>query len=278
MASPLLETWCYATVLLENEDRETGTGFLVSRKIDEASGKVFLVTNKHVIHKNPVRRAAARQVILHLNSKAAGGTITGFSVAWPLSYRNGSKAYREHPDRDTDVLAVDVTDLIASRSNLNAKWADYTSFGLPEKLAELEITQGEEVIAIGYPLGLHHPTSNLPLLRQGIIATRIGECLQDEIKEEDGTHRKRTLQAFLIDGATIPGSSGSPVVLKPVVGRFTKGMNVRLGACPPILLGIIAETRYAPIHVAEDVILSFAGLGLAFDASTVRDTVELFFS
>jgi hypothetical protein len=51
-----------------------------------------------------------------------------------------------------------------------------------------------------------------------------------------------------------------------------------MGFSPPLLLGIIAETTYAPIPISErDYIPSFAGLGLAFDAETVKETIELFF-
>jgi hypothetical protein len=114
-------------------------------------------------------------------------------------------------------------------------------------------------------------------VRSGIIATRIGETFEDEYQEPDGTKRKRVIRGFLIDGATIPGSSGSPVVLKPTTGRFVKG-NIVMGFSPLLLLGIIAETRYAPIPISErDYIPSFAGLGLAFDAETVKETIELFF-
>jgi hypothetical protein len=131
-------------------------------------------------------------------------------------------------------------------------------------------------VVIGYPMSLRHRTNNFPLLREGIIATRIGETLEDDHIEPDGTKRRRILRGFLIDGATIPGSSGSPVVLKPVSGRLVKG-TIIMNLAPAILLGIIAETRYMPIETEEGYIPSFTGLGLAFDAETVRETIELFF-
>jgi hypothetical protein len=84
------------------------------------------------------------------------------------------------------------------------------------------------------------------------------------------------MAAFLFDGATIPGSSGSPVILKPVIGRLIK-RSIYLTVAPPVLLGIVAETYYAPIRQETGIIPGFAGLGLAFDAQTVKETVELFF-
>jgi hypothetical protein len=51
-----------------------------------------------------------------------------------------------------------------------------------------------------------------------------------------------------------------------------------MGAAPPVLLGVVAETMYAPVQLGAAVIPSFAGLGMAFEVETIRETVELFFS
>jgi hypothetical protein len=276
MASPIAETWVYTTMLIENEWGKKGTGFLVSRLISDEHGRIFLATNKHVLHKEAEMRQSANRVILYLNIKNVDGSITGQTAELPLNLNDGSKRWREHTDKDVDVLAFDVSPLIAQYPQIKGKWADYSDFGDRAKMEELDVTIGEEVLVIGYPLGLRHAKTNFPLVRGGIIATRIGENLEDEYKEKDETIRKRLLRGFLIDGAVIPGSSGSPVVLKPTTGRFVKD-KILLGLSPAILLGIVAETRYAPIRTPEGYIPSFAGLGLAFDAETVKETIELFF-
>lgn len=276
MASPIAESWLYATMMIENQWGGKGTGFLVNRAIDEQQSKVFLVTNKHVLHEDPATRQLAEKVVLHLNVKNQDDTISAQATELTLTLDDGSKRWREHPDDDVDVLALDVTQLIVQHPQVEKRWSSYSLFADAAKLQELDITIGEEIIVIGYPLGLRHRTTNFPLFRGGIIATRIGETLEDEIEESDGTLRKRVLRGFLIDGATIPGSSGSPVVLKPTPGRFVKG-NIVMGAPQPVLLGIMAETRYAPVRTPAGTIPSFAGLGLAFDAETVRETIELFF-
>lgn len=275
MASPIAKTWIYATIRIENEwvgtkEGRAGTGFLVYRAINEKSGRVFIVTNKHILHEDARKRLAASKILLHLNIKNEEGLIVGRSAEIPLNLDDGTKQWREHPDKDVDVLAIDVTSLLVQYQQIEKKWADYSLFADKAKLSEFDITIGEEIMIIGYPIGLHQGTSNFPLVRAGIIATRIGENFEDEYKEPDGTIRKRILRGFLIDGGIIPGSSGSPVVLKPSIGRFVKG-GIAIGSAPPMLLGIVAETRYVPMHQ------SFAGLGLAFDAETVRETIELFF-
>lgn len=82
---------------------------------------------------------------------------------------------------------------------------------------------GDQINVIGYPAGIRHRMTNFPIIRSGIISSMIGEELQDEVKSPDGKRRKRILRGFLVDGAIIPGSSGSPVVLPPVSVRNVHG-------------------------------------------------------
>ena len=276
MASPIAESWIYATMLIENEWGDRGTGFLVARELEDGGGRVFLATNKHVLHREAQMRQIATRVLLHLSIRDEDGSIAGKVAELPLNLEDGSNVWREHPDRDVDVLAFNVTPLLVQHPQIIRKWPRYSLFADHAKLDELEITIGEDILVIGYPLGLRHAKSNFPLVRSGIIATRIGENLEDEV-EERGIRRRRLLRGFLIDGAVVPGSSGSPVILKPSIGRF-KGGGINIGSSPPLLLGIVAETKYAPVRTPSGTIPSFAGLGLAFDAETVRETIELFFS
>lgn len=272
------EGWVYATVPITNPENGCGTGFLVSRINPDGSGKVYLVTNKHVIHINPAERNSVRYISCSFNTRKKDGSIGILDLRIPLICDDGVKTFREHPDFDTDVYAIDVTYFINEHPEINARWVDYNLFGLVEKRTELDITVGEDIITIGYPLGLRQGQTILPLLRQGLISTQIGKEIQDVVFNSDGSSRKRSLRAFLIDGATIPGSSGSPVVLKPISGRVIKD-SIQLGTAPPVLLGIIAETKYAPIRLdTKTTISGFAGLGLAFDVETIYETIELFYT
>lgn len=277
MASPLSEHWIYATVPIDNPQGESGTGFLVFRPTEGNQGRVFLVTNKHVIHRDPTKRSQVNKVRCHFNTLDGGkaGTVSG---EIPLNEFNGATIarFREHQDPDTDVFAIEVTDVMNLNPKLNKRWVNYDLIADEAKRKALDITMGEDIVTIGYPLGLRQGATNLPLIRQGLIATRIGGEIKDKIMSGRGVIRDRTLRAFLIDGATVPGSSGSPVILKPVIGRF-QGGNIQLGSPPPVLLGIVAETKYAPIQSGTTAIPGFAGLGMAFEAETIRETIELFF-
>ncbi len=276
MASPLVSGWLYATVPIDNPQGESGTGFLVFRKIAADQGRVFLVTNKHVVCRDPAARPNVTHVVCHFNTKEPDGSLGKSFGQIPLKNHDGSTRFREHPDPDTDVYAIDVTDVMNLNPTLEKRWVGYDMFADEAKRTELDITAGEEVVTIGYPLGLRQGDSNFPLIRQGVIATKIGVPLKDKVRDGAGV-RDRTLRAFLIDGATIPGSSGSPVILKPVIGRI-QGNSIVMGSAPPVLLGIVAETKYAPVQTCTGVIPGFADLGLAFDVETISETIELFFA
>lgn len=276
MASPIALGWLYATVPIDNPQGESGTGFLVFRTIAQDQGRVFLVTNKHVVHRDPALRKTVGHIVCHFNTKNPDGSIGKAAGQVQFKLADGSVRYREHPDPDTDVAAVDVTDIINLNPNLEKRWAGYQDFAEVAKREELDITVGEEIMTVGYPLGLRQGDTNFPLVRQGVLATKIGYPIKDKVIDAAGAVRDRTLRAFLIDGATIPGSSGSPVVLKPVIGRQVKS-TILMGTAQPVLLGIVAETKYAPVQLGGGAIPGFAGLGLAFDVETVRETIELFF-
>jgi hypothetical protein len=87
-----------------------------------------------------------------------------------------------------------------------------------------------------------------------MISTMIGAELEDE-KRKKGSTRKRTLRGFLVDGAIIPGSSGSPVVQKPLTMPYV-GDRIQMQTFPRMVSGIIAESRYAWTTDFQ----SFAGL------------------
>jgi len=165
--------------------------------------------------------------------------------------------------------------MILNIPNLEKKLLGYQWFADQARLREDDITIGEDILVVGYPTGLTQGPTNHPIVRSGIIATQIGSPFEDQVTGA-GFTRRRSLRAFLIDGATVPGASGSPVLLKPVSGRIIRG-NVVLSVPPPLLLGIIAETKYTPVPATTAPAIGFANLGLAFDAETIKETIELFF-
>ena len=96
------------------------------------------------------------------------------------------------------------------------------------------------------------------------------------IKEKDGQSRKRIIRGFLINGGILPGSSGSPIILKPTHYRHL-GNQISYDNFPPLLLGIASETRFIFTDKFYDIeYYSLANLGIVLDAVTIKETVDMF--
>ena len=104
MASEIETTWSHTTVLIDTPSGGRGTGFLVGRPAGEDQWKIFLVTNKHVLHPEKKKRDSIDSVRLHINltkADALVGEVVDYSMR-----EKGVSIWREHPDPDVDVLAV----------------------------------------------------------------------------------------------------------------------------------------------------------------------------
>lgn len=75
----------------------------------------------------------------------------------------------------------------------------------------------------------------------------------------------------MIDGAIILGSSGSPVILKPTMGRYVK-KEYLVEHFPPVLLGVVSEMRYAIVPDGIQDFKSLANLGFVCDSETISET------
>ena len=163
-----------------------GTGLLVSKpdKPGTNTCKVFLVTNKHILNDDPKLRETATGVTLHLNVKDVNNIISSREVEFPTRTRSNGNSYREHPSRDVDVIAFDITPLLIENTNIEYQSVSYDMLATKKLLEERDIKIGDEVLVIGYPTGLKHKTTNFPLVRSGMISTRIGEELEDEKRKK----------------------------------------------------------------------------------------------
>ncbi|MGH7828278.1 MAG: trypsin-like peptidase domain-containing protein [Candidatus Binatia bacterium] len=285
-ASPIAKTWLRATAKIENEEGKTGTGFFVFREVKKNSGKIFLVTNKHVVNEDRQKRLAAQRLKIFVNLNGNSGTVEAADFEIPLIDDKGKPLWREHEDIHVDVLAVDIAHFVNRTPKLHKQLIRYTDFITPEIMEKQDVTIADEVLIVGYPAGLTHAKTNFPLVRQGLIATRIGERITLEVNDSTGKKTTVEIPGFLVDATVIGGSSGSPIILKPVRGfKITDGTNEAtiLPEKNPYLLGIISATRRGVFPVGrtkdgKDIVFPILeGLGIVYDADTIKETIELFF-
>ena len=210
-----------------NGFRHIGTGFLYHHPIEETESTTkyvpFLVTNKHVVNEGVDH--------IRFNNQSTGQ----FEVHPIESVTKGD--WLKHT-READVAVIEVLfdgPLIHGKKRFEGSLKTFMGdVGVPSREELDQISEGDHIYVIGFPLGLIGENWNYPIVRHGIIA-RFGD-----LTRENKDH-------FLIDSSIFPGNSGGPVILQPanVSVRGTKKITHAL------LIGVVSA--YLP---SKDVAVS----------------------
>jgi hypothetical protein len=195
---------------------KSGTGFFYNYPTEDGQHVPVLITNKHVIE-----NTSALQFLVHTTTVKdakqpdGNGPINSVSTDWT-----------PHPNPKVDLCAV----LVGPVMNTMTPTPFFRSLdpGLVKSQKELEeLNAVEDILMVGYPNGLWDATNNFPLLRRGITASHPAVDF-----DVDG------VATTVVDIASFPGSSGSPVfiynngAIPSKTGATTIGTRV-------ILLGIL---------------------------------------
>ena len=175
----------------------------------------FLVTNRHVFQK-----ALEGKYELHarFNTLTKSGTNT-----YPIDPLHQFWTVHPNPDADVAVLIIDTDQLIADGIEYTLLITGDHTITFAEARAG-QISEGDGIFILGFPLGLAGEERNYVIARQGIIAR-----VQHWLKGHSRT--------FMIDAAIFPGNSGGPVFLKPEMASIegTKSNN----RC--VLIGMVSS-------------------------------------
>lgn len=190
-----IENWLYSTIRIEVESG-SGTGFLVSLE-KEIYGlkkdKIFLVSNKHVVNFDegmiPIWENDGTSP---KKEKFIKIKITNFKEKWIF-----------HPDENIDIAILPMNNLLDQCHKMG--FGEFlrmfpASFVIEDVYLGQNITPIEEIIFMGYPIGIWDEYNMVPIVRRGLTATPIYMNF-------------RGYPLFLIDASVFPGSSGSPVIL-----------------------------------------------------------------
>ncbi|HEV2225442.1 MAG TPA: trypsin-like peptidase domain-containing protein [Nitrososphaerales archaeon] len=203
----------------------TGTAFFFQFKFDETRTIPVLITNKHVISETK-----EGTFLLHLAEKDSTGKIIPSDESGSITLGEFEKSWIQHPG-GLDLCAMPIAQLLEA-ANKAGKDIFYITFGeeiLPTAQVLDELSAVEDITMVGYPIGLWDSVNNLPLFRRGITASHPAVDFERE-------------PVGLLDIATFPGSSGSPVMLLNEGSFATKGgltVGNRL-----YLLGILYQYYY----------------------------------
>lgn len=227
-----------------------GTGFFVSRRINDTEALPFLVSNKHVLKgkKSVVIRMRDKQNnLLMLMDADLDGCVFHEEADIAVVMLNGSVISERH-------LRFSSFDI-----DNNA----FSSF----ELRDNGVDEGSLVYMLGFPMGLVNVNSELPICRMGCIA-RISEEQINETKN------------VLLDIQNFPGNSGSPVVSKPecIAINGTKCLDRSL------LVGIIHSYipyRESLINSQTNEVVEVrsenSGLAMMHPVEYIRDVIDKFF-
>ena len=202
-----IENAMFTTIRIEtidyNDEKGVATGFLFWNRIDDNKGSLFLVTNRHVIENS---KRATYHVIKKKENKPWLGE------ALHTDDPNPKERWFFHPDPKIDVAITPFVPILKHFESQGGEifYRNIQSDLIPtEKDLVDDIDAIEDIIFIGYPIGLYDEQNYTPIIRKGITATPV---------YIDFNGKKQ----FLIDASIFPGSSGSPVFLNDTNIHFRK--------------------------------------------------------
>ncbi len=233
------------------EPRWVATGFFYllveGRDGGRVQGKAYLVTARHVLREhaslllrvNPSAAEPAKQFELHLRE---GGRADG-APRWV------------HPDDDELDVAVIPIDLAQLRERGMRAAAFHSDTDAVDRAAmvELEVSEGDDVFILGFPMGDVGGDRNYAIVRGGTIA-RVRDAMA-------GVSDHLVLDCFVF-----PGNSGGPVVLRAADGRPAKLLGLVQSYVPYRDVATSTQTGRARVVFEEN-----TGLALAHPIDVVKE-------
>lgn len=244
----LTEKLVFSTVRIQVQTAKgggVGTGFFYEFTIDNDKRVPVIITNKHVIN------GANEGAFLLTSANSDGNPNNNNHI--PVTLNNFEKRWIPHPDTNIDLTLMPLAPLLneASHKGFKPFMINISGNLIPTDEQLKELTAVEDILMVGYPIGLWDEKNNYPLFRKGITSTH-------------PTNDYNGRSEFVIDAACFPGSSGSPIFLANI-GNYVDKKGNTIIATRFMFLGIL----YAgPQYSAEGEIK-------IVDIPTKKDTIAV---
>jgi hypothetical protein len=198
-----------------------GTAFLVAVPGDLNNAYLHLVTAQHV-----AEMVEHGPFIVGMNNRQGA----------PVQLKGGGAKWFYHPT-EKDSVDVAVTPFAPNPNlDLDVEWIPEKLFALPDRIAEYGIGIGDEISVAGLFTRFHGASKHFPIVRTGNIAM----MPTDKVPVKGFSN----MDAYLAEGRSIGGLSGSPVFVRNSVQlpptKSAKGDTLRfMGYGPLHFLGLM---------------------------------------
>lgn len=209
----LSEMITYSTVLIRCKYSDgtsgSGTGFIVNLCSDKEQNTCVpvLITNNHVVANS------VETVFEFCRADENGNPID--TQPFAVGYQGNS--WIHHPDSSVDLCCLLLAEALRQLEKNNTKvfYIPLETNLIPTQKNLEELSAMEDVVMVGYPIGLSDTYNHKPIIRRGITSSH---------PKKDYQGKKETL----LDMACYPGSSGSPVFILNQ-GTYTTPNGITVG-------------------------------------------------
>lgn len=208
------EQMMFNTVRLQTK-MGSGTGFFFNYQID---GVVYptIITNKHVVNYKEDEEVTFYLHLLSDNGEAKENHQVTLSSHWFF-----------HSEKDICFTFINpVFEEVKRRTGKEVFYIANDEKLIPSDEQLKDLSALEEVVMVGYPIGLWDSRNNYPIFRKGYTAAHPAIDFND-----DGIG--------LVDMACLPGSSGSPIYILNEGGYKDKKGNLNFGRSRVYFLGVL---------------------------------------
>lgn len=202
-----------------------GTAFILQQPLPNKTDQFvpLIVTAKHVLNNR-------KKVLARFNSIEPAGPVF---VEFDLSKAKTENDYWEHPDVGVDIALIRTPHFQGTK--YEALPIDFIAS--KKTISDEDIKPTDRILFPGLLQNFFGKHTNYPVVKDGSIALIPTEKVP--LRVVHGNNVISTEQeVILINAISVPGFSGSPVFLAPVIR--TKNNNIMLGSAKPLLLGIMS--------------------------------------
>ena len=184
-----------------------------------------------------------------------------------LLLHSGDEACWYYHPTEPDSVDVAVLNVSYDLNSLDIEWIAEESFATPERIAECGIGIGDEINAVGLFTEFFGSTKHIPVVRSGNIAM----MPTDKIP----TKNYGEIEAYLVEGRSIGGLSGSPVFVRHTLERWDRQRLVASVPGPFHFLGLLRGHWDIPIELTQQQAEAVnMGISIVIPAKKVLETLN----